>query len=165
MDVYSFTAIIHRRTGYLIVELLEGITAESTPRLGETLDKLINEDNVNIILDFEKCDYICSTGLGVLHYYRSQAVTNKGDLIIARAMPFIKDVILQTLGKGNIEIFDELESAEKSFKISTKDSKCSPTESYKHPTKRIYNPDTDTKIPPAPTPKPTSQTDQHRHLK
>ena len=115
MDVYPFASVIHKHDEIVVLELLEGITAESTPRLAETLDMIINEGKVKILMDFGKCDTICSTGLGILHFYRSRVVSKGGELKLARACSFIKTVVEQTLGKGYFGIYEDIAEAINSF--------------------------------------------------
>ena len=115
MGIYPFTAVTHNRADIVILELLEVITTESTPRLAETLEMLINDGNNRILLDFEKVETICSTGLGILHYYHSIALENNGEMKIINASSFVSKVILQTLGNDSFEIFSCLDEALKSF--------------------------------------------------
>lgn len=108
----------------LLVRLLESLDAESVPRLAETL-RILTERERKLVLDLQRCEIIVSTGIGVLHHYKTTAVRNGGDIALANVPPFVAKLIRMILGTELLPIFDTVDDAVKS--VSSTNPTTNPT--------------------------------------
>jgi len=73
---------IERRTnnGYEVIDLYGELDAHTASQLEETLQQLISNKKANIIVNFQKLDYIASAGLGVFMAYIEDVRSIGGDI-------------------------------------------------------------------------------------
>ena len=121
MPTYPFAIHVHPPTGsgITILSLMESVSTESAPRLANTLMAFIPPEALDtpprLVLNLSRCEFICSTGIGVLHYYRNRAVNQGGDLKLAEAQPFVLNILRSVLGPEYIDILPDETAAVAKF--------------------------------------------------
>lgn len=96
-----------------IAEIQGEIDVYTSPKLKESLTKLIEKGKYNIIIDLEGVRYIDSTGLGVLIGTLKKVREHNGTISIICCNPQIKKIFNIT---GLIKIFGIYKTAEEAFK-------------------------------------------------
>lgn len=105
--------------GVIVVRVMESLDAEAVPRFGETLQQIMDKEKATrLVLDLSLCDQICSMGLGMLHFYKTQADKKGGDLMIAAAQPFVAKMIKITLGTEMVRMWNDVNEALTAFGIA-----------------------------------------------
>lgn len=70
--------------GVKIIDLKGYLDAHTAPELEKTFNKLIDEKNFKVIVNFEELKYISSAGLGVFMAYIETMRENSGDIKFAK---------------------------------------------------------------------------------
>ena len=110
---------IKKDKGVPVVSLNGEIDVYTYPQLNETMEKIIEEGNFNIVINLEEVRYIDSTGLGVLANSANKVLGNKGQLHIVCTRPQVRKIFLVSgLMSKNLTLFDTEEMALKEFKKS-----------------------------------------------
>lgn len=116
MAEFSFACALRRpEPTVVVVELREGITSDSSPRLCETLHGLLKAGTSRLVVDLGCCDHLPSTGIGVLHFVLTKARKLGGDLYLANATDFIRDIMQATLGPNTCLSFATVHEAVNAF--------------------------------------------------
>lgn len=108
---------IERRTnnGYEVIDLHGELDAHTASQLEETLQQLINNKKANIIVNFQKLDYIASAGLGVFMAYIEDVRSIGGDIKLTNMNSKVYNVF-DLLGFPTLyDILDDEEKAIKKF--------------------------------------------------
>ena len=89
-----------------LIDLIGEIDVYTYPRLNEVINKLINENKFNIIVNLESVKYIDSTGLGVLASSANKVAPQNGVLHIICSQPQIKKIfIVSGLLEKNFKLY------------------------------------------------------------
>jgi anti-sigma B factor antagonist len=106
---------IERRTnnGYEVIDLHGELDAHTASQLEEALQQLINNKKANIIVNFQKLDYIASAGLGVFMAYIEDVRSIGGDIKLTNMNSKVYNVF-DLLGFPTL--YDILEDEEKAVK-------------------------------------------------
>ncbi|MGE3851030.1 MAG: STAS domain-containing protein [Planctomycetota bacterium] len=109
---YPFAIHVHKSPDDVqVVRVLEPLDPESVPRLADTL-RMLTAVSPKIVLDLTRCDYLCSTGVSTLYYYKTEVSKHEGgDLLLAFVPPFVANVLINTLGTDIIQICDTVNDA------------------------------------------------------
>ncbi len=83
---------VTERDGWSVLEVGGEIDVATAPRLREQLIKLVNDQQLRIVVDLHDVDFIDSTGLGVLIGALKRVRTNDGDLVLVCTDPRIVKV-------------------------------------------------------------------------
>ena len=87
------------------------LDAHTAPELESALQKLVDEQRYNVIVNFKDLNYISSAGLGVFMGFIENIRENKGDIKLSAMKPKIYRVF-DLLGFPSLyEIFDDEEQA------------------------------------------------------
>jgi len=108
---------IERRTnnGYEVIDLHGELDAHTASQLEEALQQLINNKKANIIVNFQKLDYIASAGLGVFMAYIEDVRSIGGDIKLTNMNSKVYNVF-DLLGFPTLyDILDDEEKAIKKF--------------------------------------------------
>ncbi|MFC1596058.1 STAS domain-containing protein [Candidatus Margulisiibacteriota bacterium] len=90
-----------------VLDLIGEIDVYTYPQLNEVINKVINDNNYNIIINLEKVKYIDSTGLGVLASSANKVAPQNGILHIICTQPQIKKIfIVSGLLEKNFKLYD-----------------------------------------------------------
>lgn len=77
------------------------------PQLNESINRLINDNKHNIVINLESVKYIDSTGLGVLASSANKIATKSGILHIICTQPQIKKIfIVSGLLEKNFKLYE-----------------------------------------------------------
>lgn len=100
----------------VVVCLVEGeINIDTSPDVRKTFDKLINKQNKKVILNFEKLNYIDSSGLATLIEMLQRLKRIDGKLRICSISDKIKSIFEITKLEKLFEIFPTEQEALKDF--------------------------------------------------
>ena len=108
---------IERRTnnGYEVIDLHGELDAHTASQLEEALQQLINNKKANIIVNFQRLDYIASAGLGVFMAYIEDVRSIGGDIKLTNMNSKVYNVF-DLLGFPTLyDILDDEEKAIKKF--------------------------------------------------
>jgi anti-sigma B factor antagonist len=108
---------IERRTnnGYEVIDLHGELDAHTASQLEEALQQLINNNKANIIVNFQRLDYIASAGLGVFMAYIEDVRSIGGDIKLTNMNSKVYNVF-DLLGFPTLyDILDDEEKAVKKF--------------------------------------------------
>jgi anti-sigma B factor antagonist len=108
---------IERRTnnGYEVIDLHGELDAHTASQLEEALQQMINNKKANIIVNFQKLDYIASAGLGVFMAYIEDVRSIGGDIKLTNMNSKVYNVF-DLLGFPTLyDILDDEEKAIKKF--------------------------------------------------
>lgn len=87
------------------------LDAHTAPALEDAIQKLIEEDHVNIVVDFQDLSYISSAGLGVFMGFIEEIRSKQGDIKMCSMSPKIFRVF-DLLGFPTIyQIFEKQDDA------------------------------------------------------
>jgi anti-sigma B factor antagonist len=97
-----------------VIELNGYLDAHTAPMLESTFNKLIEENNFRVVVNFETLNYISSAGLGVFMAYVETMRDNKGDIKFSNMQDNVYN-IFDLLGFPMLYEFfkDESEAVEK----------------------------------------------------
>lgn len=98
-----------------VIRISGSLDAYTFPNLEETIQRLFEGDNYNIIINMERLNYISSAGLGVLMSMVKKLREKDGDIKLTN-LPHKIHGILDLLGFTTVlEIYTEEEEAAKAF--------------------------------------------------
>lgn len=99
-----------------LVEVSGRIDHETSPELEETLEKLIEDSNYNLVIDLGNVDYISSRGLRALLAARKRARRwNRGDLRLANVQEYVRETFELVGFTKLFDMYDDLVEAVGSF--------------------------------------------------
>lgn len=99
-----------------VVDIGGRIDHETSPQLEKALDKLIEDDKYNIVVDMEDVEYISSRGLRALLAARKAARRwNRGDVRLASPQEYIRETFDLVGFTQLFDIYDDLVDAVGSF--------------------------------------------------
>lgn len=99
-----------------VVDVDGRIDHETSPDLENTLEKLIDEGNYNIVVDLEDVEYISSRGLrALLAARKSVRRWNRGDVRLANPQDYIRETFDLVGFTQLFEMYDDLVAAVGSF--------------------------------------------------
>lgn len=113
--------ITHRRLPRVDVLALAGrMQAPEAEQLKAELNRLLDAGQARLILDLGGLNYMSSPGLRVMIEARRRAQSMRasggnGDLRLANAAPFVKEILAQTGFTSYFPIYDDLVEAVGSF--------------------------------------------------
>ena len=97
------------------LKIIGFLDAHTAPTLEEAIQKLLDEEQVNILVDFKELSYISSAGLGVFMGFIEEIRSKNGDIKMCAMSPKIYRVF-DLLGFPTIyQIFDMQEEALATF--------------------------------------------------
>jgi anti-sigma B factor antagonist len=97
------------------LKIIGFLDAHTAPTLEEAIQKLIDEQHVNILVDFKDLSYISSAGLGVFMGFIEEIRSRQGDIKMCSMSPKIYRVF-DLLGFPTIyQIFEKQEDAIATF--------------------------------------------------
>lgn len=107
---------LDRKSGYSIIKL-SGVLIESleTDEFDKIIDEIMNEDEKNLVVDLEKVNYANSTGLSVLFSAYRKLDKAGGRIKLINLNKKFKKLLAITKFDTLFEIYDDLNSAVKSF--------------------------------------------------
>ena len=109
--------IEERERGSVVILEIEGkmLIGEGDELLREKINGLAKEGKVKILINLEKCPYMDAAGLGEIS--RSFTATKKrgGKLRFSNPTKRVKDLLLITKLFDDLKVFDDEETAVKSF--------------------------------------------------
>ena len=90
-----FNFKITDNNNFILVEL-EGrlMIHEDAQKLHQDISKLINNDNNHVIVNFEKLEYLNSSGLGALITILTKSRNMGGDTVITKVPKIINELLL-----------------------------------------------------------------------
>jgi anti-sigma B factor antagonist len=102
-----------RRHGAHTVLRVEGVVrmGESAQFLAETLERLLADDEGNVLVDLERINYIDSTGIGELVGYFGKFRERGRRLILVRPAERIRKLLAVAKLDGVFPSYEDLESA------------------------------------------------------
>ncbi len=103
------------KNGIIILEIEGEIDLYNAPKLKEVVKKNVETQKYNIIINLSKVSYIDSSGIGALISSLSNLKKYQGGLKLVKVMGSVKKVFELTKLTNFFEIFEEEESAIKSF--------------------------------------------------
>ena len=106
---------VEKRDGVTIVSTNEKLDAVNAPKLKEIVQEIAQAGGAKLVMDMEKTRLIDSSGCGALLVSLKVLVKNHGDMKIVRPTPEALIVFQLTRLHKVFEIFENLESAVKSF--------------------------------------------------
>ena len=111
--------ITKKTKGEIVVLEIEGeIDLYNAPEIKDIINKLIEEQNYNVIINLEHVSYIDSSGIGALISSLSNLKKYQGALKIINVYASVKKVFELTKLTSFFEIFDSENDAIESFNIS-----------------------------------------------
>ena len=102
--------------GTHIIEIEGEITFENSDQFREEIDRLINENQVKLIVDLSDLQYMSSAGMGVLVHGLKNTRSRNGDLRLVNLGAKMRRVFLITQFTHQFLIFNEINEAVNSFK-------------------------------------------------
>ncbi|HNW60692.1 MAG TPA: STAS domain-containing protein [bacterium] len=97
------------------LKIIGFLDAHTAPALEEAIQKLIDDQKVNILVDFKDLSYISSAGLGVFMGFIEEVRSRNGDIKMCSMSPKIYRVF-DLLGFPTIyQIFDKQDEAAAMF--------------------------------------------------
>ena len=98
-----------------IVDLIGAVDVHTVPELDSFLKNLVNESKFRIILNFERLDYICSTGMGAIMGLEKELYDHNGRIVCLKAVKKVKR-LLDILGfSAFFDIYNDETEAINSF--------------------------------------------------
>lgn len=111
----QFTIAIRDNPPTQVVDLNGYLDAHTAPQLEQTLQRLVSDQNYNIIVNFRDLTYISSAGLGVFMAFIEDVRGNQGDIKLAGMSPKVYNVF-DLLGFPMLyEIYDDEHQARQRF--------------------------------------------------
>lgn len=113
----EFNVATRVQGGVKIIDLKGYLDAHTAPDLEKTFNRLIEEKNYKVIVNFEELKYISSAGLGVFMAYIETMRENSGDIKFAKMKDDIYN-IFDLLGFPVLyEFFKEEKDALEKFNL------------------------------------------------
>ncbi|RME91989.1 MAG: anti-sigma factor antagonist [Candidatus Hydrogenedentota bacterium] len=103
------------RDGVVILDIEGEIDLYNAPEIKDTIQKLIDEQKYNIIINLEKVSYIDSSGIGALISSLSNLKKYQGGLKIINVFASVKKVFELTKLTSFFEIYDSEDEAVSKF--------------------------------------------------
>jgi len=114
-NMSQFTIAIRNNPPTQVVDLNGYLDAHTAPQLEQTLQRLVSDQNYNIIVNFRELTYISSAGLGVFMAFIELVRGNTGDIKFAGMSPKVYNVF-DLLGFPMLyEIYDDEQQARQRF--------------------------------------------------
>jgi anti-sigma B factor antagonist len=114
-NMSQFTVAIRDNPPTQVVDLNGYLDAHTAPQLEQTLQRLVSDQNYNIIVNFRDLTYISSAGLGVFMAFIEDVRGNQGDIKLAGMSPKVYNVF-DLLGFPMLyEIYDDEHQARQRF--------------------------------------------------
>ncbi len=108
---------LKKEQGIPVIGLNGEIDVYTYPQLNETIEKILLEGSINIVVNMEDVRYIDSTGLGVLANTASKILTHKGQLNIVCTKPNVRKIFqVSGLMNKNLSLFENEATAISEFK-------------------------------------------------
>ena len=98
-----------------VVKIEERLDAENASVFKEKIEKLINTEESEIILDFSNTKFIDSIGLGSLVSMLKQTANKKISIVLCSLSPQVRQIFELTKLYRLFEIFDSMEEAERAM--------------------------------------------------
>ena len=99
----------------VIIRLDEMFDAVAAPQFKKQVSELVSDKHVKFVIDMEKCKLMDSSGCGALVACLRIVEKSSGDIRIARPSPQARDLFELTRLHRIFEMFEDLESALKSY--------------------------------------------------
>ena len=111
--------IIQRQKGNVVILDIHGQISlgESKEKFARAMDKIFEQPDVNVLVNFESINYLDSTGIGELVGYMNKFVENNRHLKIYRPHERIRKLLKITKLDTIFEIYEDEEEALKSFSV------------------------------------------------
>jgi anti-sigma B factor antagonist len=106
--------------GTHIIEIHGEVTFENSDNFREVIDKLIEENQVKLIVDLADLQYMSSAGMGILVHGLKNARSRGGDLRLINLGAKMRRVFLITQFTHQFMVFNDLTEAVNSFKTDEK---------------------------------------------
>lgn len=103
------------KNGIVILDIQGEIDLYNAPEIKDTIQKLIEEQKYNIIINLEKVSYIDSSGIGALISSLSNLKKYQGGLKIINVYASVKKVFELTKLTSFFEIYDSEDEALSKF--------------------------------------------------
>ncbi|MDQ0087857.1 anti-sigma B factor antagonist [Paenibacillus anaericanus] len=88
----------------LIIKVPETFTVDKAVQFRDTIRDYINSGKVNFLLDFSECQFIDSTGLGVIVSSYKKCVESGGDIKLSSLNPSVRKIFELTRLNNVFEI-------------------------------------------------------------
>lgn len=113
----NFTIEQHKVQSFNVLELQGELDAHTASQLEQVLQKLIQQNNNQIIVNFNRLTYIASAGLGVFMAYIEEVRENGGDIKLTNMNDKVYNVF-DLLGFPSLyDILKTEEEAVKKFEV------------------------------------------------
>ena len=110
----SFSYSIEKEQGIVIIYLKGNLIANhQIDDLQNDLDFQLNVENLKLVLDLAKMEYMNSTGLGVLIHIFTQVRNNGGEVVIVNIPEIINKLLLITKLNSIFNVEDTIADAKK----------------------------------------------------
>ena len=107
------TKILKRKDYVYVVELIGSIDTETHSQLEEELKEIINEQTRALIFDMKGIDYISSIGIKVILDTKRQTEQRQATFSMVDLQPQIRKVLNVMKILPMIDIFEDMEEADK----------------------------------------------------
>jgi anti-anti-sigma factor len=107
---------IEEKEGVTIVFIDGNVLQENVPLFRVKLLELLEADTTRIVLDMFSCNYISSMCLAAIVDVKKKLIAKNGDIKIARVNKLVLNLLETTNLMKQIEVYDEINAAVKSFK-------------------------------------------------
>lgn len=84
-----------KENGVTVLRVIGQLTSPTSPLLAAVIDNVLKEEN-NLILDFEKLDYLASSGIRVLLVTQKKINAAKGALVLRHVNDVVMDIFEMT---------------------------------------------------------------------
>lgn len=84
-----------KENGVTVLRVIGQLTSPTSPLLAAVIDNVLKEEN-NLILDFEKLDYLASSGIRVLLVTQKKINATKGALVLRHVNDVVMDIFEMT---------------------------------------------------------------------
>ena len=108
--------LVTKEEGISIVSIAGEINEQTTMELREKLDSMVKGGDIKIIIDLSQTSFISSAGLATFAFCHKQ-LKGKGSLKFASLPRHIYNLFKLTYMNKVVDIFEDLETALKSFQV------------------------------------------------
>ncbi|MDD4299936.1 MAG: STAS domain-containing protein [Methanomicrobium sp.] len=105
------------RNSVAVIKITGKIDAQNSPVLEKEINSALKRGFIRIIADMSSADYISSSGLRVFLSARKKTAALNGSMKLSSLMPFVRNIFTISGFDSLFEIYDDEESAYKSFGI------------------------------------------------